>query len=65
MDTPYFEKTPVGGQATLRDLNGGRYTVRVWYPDVREEPAPYRVTLTDDERVSVSFVIGRAAHGHP
>lgn len=65
VDTPYFEKTPVGGRATLRVLNGGRYTVRVWYPDMREEPPPHRVTLTDDERVSVSFVIGRATHGHP
>jgi hypothetical protein len=46
-------------------VNAGRYTVRVWYPDMRDEPQPRSITVSSDERVSVSFVIGRAAHGHP
>ena len=65
VDTPYFEKTPAGGQATLKNVDGGRYTVRVWYPDMRDEPQPRSITVSDGERVSVSFVVGRAAHGHP
>ncbi len=68
VDTPYFEKTAASGQATLRDLDAGRYNVRVWYPDMRTEPQPQSITLSGSERASVSFTTGAAAappHGHP
>lgn len=67
VDTPYFEKTAASGQAVLRDVDGGRYTVRVWYPDMRTEPQPQSITLSGSERTSVSFTTGAAAappHGH-
>jgi plastocyanin len=72
VDTPYFEKTGEG-KATLTGLEPGRYSVRVWYPDMRDEPKPQTINVTGDERVAVSFVAGHAAappaadqyaHGH-
>jgi len=59
VDTPYFEKTAANGRASLRDLEPGRYTVRVWAPEMRGEPAPASVTVTGDEHVDVSFNIRR------
>ena len=64
VDTPYFEKTSIG-KATLRDVDPGRYSVHLWYPDMREEPQPQSITLRADERANVSFVSGRAANGNP
>jgi hypothetical protein len=32
---------------------------------MREEPQPQSITVTSDARASVSFTVGRAAHGHP
>ena len=59
VDTPYFEKTAANGRAALRDLEPGRYTVKVWAPEMRVEPASRTVTVTGDERVDVSFNTGR------
>ena len=64
VDTPHFEKTGSDGKATLRDVDAGRYTLHVWYPDVREEPSQ-AITLKAADRLNVSFVGGRAVHGHP
>ncbi|HKO56960.1 MAG TPA: methylamine utilization protein, partial [Thermoanaerobaculia bacterium] len=44
VDTPYFAKTEAG-PAVLRELDGGQYTLRVWYPGMREEPKSQTVTL--------------------
>jgi plastocyanin len=65
VDTPYFEKTGPTGRVTLRGLDPGRYSVHLWYPDMRDEPAPKSITLTSDARVSASFVTGRAAVKQP
>jgi plastocyanin len=68
VDTPHFQKTAASGKVTLRDLDPGRYTVRIWYPDMREEPKPQVIAVKGDERASVTFVAGRAPapmHGHP
>ena len=70
VDTPYFGKTAAAGKTSLKDLEPGRYTVRVWYPDMREEPTPQVISVRDGERASVSFVAGRApsagrAHANP
>lgn len=54
VDTPYFAKT-VNGAATLSDVDAGRYTVRVWYADMRREPQPRSVTLRGHESLSVTF----------
>ncbi|HYU26358.1 MAG TPA: methylamine utilization protein [Thermoanaerobaculia bacterium] len=59
VDTPYFEKTAANGRAALRDLEPGRYTVHVWAPEMRGDPASRTVTVTDSERVDVSFNTGR------
>ena len=58
VDTPYFEKTASNGRAALHDLEPGRYTVKVWAPEMRGEPSR-TVTVTGDERVDVSFNTGR------
>jgi plastocyanin len=65
VDTPFFEKTAATGRATLRDLDAGRYTLRIWYPDMRDEPQPQSITVTADERLEASFVTGRAAASIP
>jgi len=59
VDTPYFEKTAANGRATLRDLEPGKYTVRVWAPEIRAEPPAKSITITGSERAEVSFNIGR------
>ena len=56
LETPYFEKTAGDGRASLNDVEAGRYTLHVWYPDMRTEPPPQSVTLKGDERIAVSFV---------
>ena len=70
VDTPHFAKTAAGGKTSLKDLEPGRYTVRVWYPDMREEPKPQVISVRNGERASVAFVAGRApspgrAHANP
>jgi plastocyanin len=56
VDTPYFEKTAANGRALLRDLSAGRYTLRVWYPDMKDEPQTQNIHLTGDERISATFM---------
>ena len=56
VDTPYFA-TADKGRATLPDLVAGQYTLRVWYPRMRKEPAPQSVTLAADEKATASFTI--------
>lgn len=56
VDTPYFEKTPANGRVSLRDVDAGRYTLRVWYPDMRDEPKPQSITVTAGGRASATFV---------
>lgn len=56
VDTPYFATTPAGGQASLRDLAAGRYTLKVWYPGMRQEPKPVPVTLAEADRQAITVV---------
>ena len=60
VDTPHFEKTGDDGRASLADLEPGRYSVRLWYPDMRQEPAPVNVTVTGAERHDVTFTTALA-----
>jgi plastocyanin len=61
VDTPFFEKTGDDGRAALRDVSPGRYTLHVWYPDMRDEPQPQSITVGGDERINLSFVTARAS----
>jgi plastocyanin len=62
VDTPFFEKTGPAGSATLKDVDAGRYSVHLWYPDMRDEPVPETVNVAAGERIAVSFGSG---HGRP
>jgi plastocyanin len=55
VDTPHFEKTGAAGRATLENLDAGRYTVHLWYPEMRGGPKAETVTVKGDETVRVSF----------
>ncbi|MEO8382455.1 MAG: methylamine utilization protein [Acidobacteriota bacterium] len=55
VDTPHFDKTGTDGKTVLKDLDGGRYSVHVWYPDLRQELKPVNVTLKSGETSSLSF----------
>jgi plastocyanin len=54
VDTPYVA-TAKDGRVTLNTLPAGKYTVRVWYPEMRAEPAPVAVTLTTNDRSDLAF----------
>ena len=64
VDTPYFDRS-VNGVATLENVDAGRYTVRVWTPDMRTEPQPRSITVTGSERLSLTFVAGRGGYANP
>lgn len=55
VDTPFFAKTEAG-KASFANLAPGRYTVKVWYPEMREEPKPQVLTVGADDKLSLSFV---------
>jgi plastocyanin len=59
VDTPYFATTAKDGQAELRDVPSGRYSLRVWYPGMRTEPAPQSITVGAED-----FSLTVAAAGH-
>jgi plastocyanin len=58
VDTPFFEKTGANGSATLKDVDAGRYSLHVWYQDMRDEPVPESVTVAARDRIAVSFGSG-------
>ena len=62
VDTPYFERTGGDGRATLRDVEPGKYSVHVWYPEMRDEPQPESITISGGERVDLSFVTQKNGH---
>jgi plastocyanin len=55
VDTPFFAKTDAG-RASLADLEPGQYTLHVWYPEMRTEPAPQPVTIVAGVNPAVTFV---------
>jgi len=55
VDTPYFDKTGNGGAAAIKGVDAGRYLVRLWYPDMRDEPVPETVTVSGSDKITVSF----------
>ncbi|HVR39035.1 MAG TPA: methylamine utilization protein [Thermoanaerobaculia bacterium] len=57
VDTPYFQKSAVNGAAALTGLRPGKYTVRLWHSDMRAEPPAQIVTVSDDDRLALSFAV--------
>jgi plastocyanin len=49
VDTPYFAATTKKGRAQLARVAAGRYALRVWYPEMANEPAPVPLTLGASE----------------
>lgn len=56
VDTPFFVKTE-GGRGSIRDLEPGSYTLRVWHPEMREEPKAQSVTIGAGANAPVQFVV--------
>jgi plastocyanin len=56
VDTPHFEKSGADGRVTL-NVPSGKYTVRVWYPSMRSEPAPIPMTAGGSDRNEVAFTV--------
>ena len=56
VDTPYFEKTEGSGRAELR-LPAGKYVVHVWHPDMKDEPAPQAVSVSESEKPELAFTV--------
>ena len=57
VETPYFEKTEASGRVELRNLPAGKYVVRVWHPDMKDEPAQQIVTVSESERPELAFTV--------
>jgi plastocyanin len=55
VDTPYFARAE-NGRASIPDVEPGQYTVRVWYPEMTEEPLPVSLTVGASDHPSLSFV---------
>jgi plastocyanin len=49
VDTPYFATTTKKGRAQLAQVGAGKYALRVWYPEMANEPAPMPLTLGASE----------------
>jgi plastocyanin len=56
VDTPHFGTSGRDGRITLPNVPPGRYSVRVWWEEMKNEPTPVAVTVTGNERSDVSFV---------
>lgn len=59
LDTPYFEKTEASGRVEVR-LQPGKYSVRVWHPDMKQEPPPQMVAVGEGERPEIAFSVTAA-----
>jgi plastocyanin len=60
LDTPYFEKTENNGRVEVRSLEPGKYSIRVWHPDMASEPAPQTISIGESERTELSFTVTAA-----
>jgi plastocyanin len=55
VDTPYFARAE-NGRVSIPDVEAGQYTVRVWYPEMTEEPLPVSLTVGASDHPSLTFV---------
>lgn len=57
VDTPHFQRTANDGAVELKGLRAGRYTVRLWQAEMRAEPPPQIVTVSDNDRKELTFAV--------
>jgi plastocyanin len=57
VETPYFEKSESSGRVEFRNLPAGKYVVRVWHPDMKEEPPPQAIAVGESERSELAFTV--------
>jgi len=57
LDTPVFEKTELTVRVELRNLEPGKYTLHIWHPDMKEEPAAQTIPLGEGETAHVAFIV--------
>ena len=57
VDTPYFATTSKKGRAELPPVNAGKYSLRVWYPEMKAEPPPVPLTLAATDSKELVVVI--------
>jgi plastocyanin len=57
VDTPHFQTTGGNGAVELKGLRAGRYTVRLWQAEMRGEPPPQLVTVSDNDRKELTFAV--------
>lgn len=58
VDTPFFATTGSDGRAVISGVPTGHYTLRVWYPNMRTEPAAQPLAVTAED-VSVAVNVAR------
>ena len=59
VDTPFFATTTKSGTVSIPDVTAGDYAIRVWYPGMRTEPQPQKISVTGSERVPVSITTSK------
>lgn len=53
--TPYFAKTGPDGIGTIADMPAGTYTITLWHPDQKGEPAvAEEITLAADQKREIN-----------
>jgi len=57
VDTPYFATTTKKGRAQLPQIGAGKYALRVWYPEMANEPAPVPLMLGASENKGLVVTI--------
>jgi plastocyanin len=66
-ETPYFGKSGADGIVQLRDLPAGRYTLRVWHPEMEgtEDATARSVTIDTQGQLVATWTIARLAEFRP
>jgi plastocyanin len=57
VDTPYFATTTKKGRAEIPSVGAGKYALRVWYPDMSQEPPPVPLTLAGSDTKELVVVV--------
>jgi len=55
VDTPFFARAD-GGRAVIDAVQAGKYTLHVWYPGMRAEPAPQPLVVDGAASAKAAFV---------
>ena len=57
VDTPHFATTGKKGRVELSSVSAGKYSLRVWYPEMSAEPPPVPLSLAASDRTELSIVV--------